>query len=338
MTLLILFLVFSKPKASTACRPTAATSTRGTFSSLENDLRRYQIASLALGTIKTYTSGEKQFINFYHQFHLHKHVPLLPSTGNILIYFAVFLAKTVNPEITSPQSAICIWSMAMTFLRLHYILRGIKRIKGASTRTRLPITLDHLKLFHRILHSRASPTHDVIMIWAAITTAFFSFLRIGEITCSGLFNSSTHLSRSDVSFHDKTNDHEAFLNLRIKASKTDPFRSSTTITIGSTSGIICPVRALKRYLSRTSTDHAAPLFCYSNGTPLSRSQFTKELRALLAQGGRSFRIGAATTAASKGLPHWLIQTLGRWSSDCYLRYIRTPAYVLADVSKRLIAM
>ena len=80
---------------------------------------------------------------------------------------------------------------------------------------------------------------------------------------------------------------------------------------------------------------------------LFRSQFTKELRALLAQGaginiadyaGHSFRIGAATTAASKGSPHWLIQTLGRWSSDCYLRYIRTPAYVLADVSKRLIAI
>ena len=44
-----------------------------------------------------------------------------------------------------------------------------------STRTRLPITLDYLKLFHRILHSRASPTHDEIMIWAAITTAFFLF-------------------------------------------------------------------------------------------------------------------------------------------------------------------
>ena len=104
---------------------------------------------------------------------------------------------------------------------------------------------------------------------------------------------------------------------------------------------------MRTYLSRTSTDHAGPLFCYSNGTPLSRSQFTKELRALLAQGagikiadyaGHSFRIGAATTAASKGLPHWLIQTLGRWSSDCYLRYIRTPAYVLADVSKRLITI
>ena len=50
------------------------------FSSLENDLRRYQIASLAQGTIKTYSSGEKQFINFYHQLHLLKHVLLLPST------------------------------------------------------------------------------------------------------------------------------------------------------------------------------------------------------------------------------------------------------------------
>ena len=166
------------------------------------------------------------------------------------------------------------------------------------------------------------------------------------MTCSGLFNSSTYLSR--LGFHDKRNDHKAFLNLRIKASKTDPFRSSNTITIGSTSSTICPVRALKTYLSRTATDHVGSLFCYSNGTPLSRCQFTKELRALLAHGagidtvnyaGHSFRIGAATTtAASKCLPDWLIQTLSGWSSDCYLRYIRTPAYVLADVSKRLIAI
>ena len=108
------------------------------------------------------------------------------------------------------------------FQRLHYILRGIKRVKGVSTRTRLPITLDHLKLFHRILHSRTSPTHDETMIWAAISLAFFGFLRIGETTCSGPYNSSTNLCRSDVSFHnEKRGDHEVFLQLRIKASKTD---------------------------------------------------------------------------------------------------------------------
>ena len=142
-------------EASPACRPTAATSTAGTFSSPENDLRRYQIASLAQGTIKTYSSGEKQFINFYHQFHLHKHVPLLPTTENILIYFAVFLAKTVNPETIKVYLATVRHMHLVNgydlpiakFQRLHYILRGIKRIKGASTRTRLPITLDHLKLY-----------------------------------------------------------------------------------------------------------------------------------------------------------------------------------------------
>ena len=281
-------------------------------------------------------------------------MPLLPTTENTLIYFAVFLAKTVNPDtIKVYLAAVCHmhlvngYDLQITkFQRLHYILRGIKRVKGVPTRTRLPITLDHLKLFHRILHSRTSPTHDETMIWAAISIAFFGFLRIGEMTCSGPYNSSTNLCRSDVSFHNKKRgDNEVFLQLRIKASKTDPFRASATITIGSNSGMYCPVRALQTYLSRAPTDYAGPLFCYSNGVPLSRSQFTKELRILLAQGGHhpahyaghSFRIGAATTAASQGLPHWLIQTLGRWSSDCYLRYIRTPINVLTDVSKRLIA-
>jgi hypothetical protein len=63
------------------------------------------------------------------------------------------------------------------FQRLHYILRGINRVKGVSTRTRLPITLDHLKLFHRILytHARTSPTHDETIILAAISIAFLAF-------------------------------------------------------------------------------------------------------------------------------------------------------------------
>ena len=85
------------------------------------------------------------------------------------------------------------------------------------------------------------------MIWAPISIAFFGFLRICEMTCPGPFRSATHLSRSDVSFH-KTKDNTTFLNLRIKASKTDLFQSSTEITIGGTSGIYCLVRALQTYL------------------------------------------------------------------------------------------
>ena len=57
--------------------------------------------------------------------------------------------------------------------------------------------------------------------------------------------------------------------------------------------------------------------------------------ATLAETGHSFRIGAATTAAEKGVEDSLIKTLGRWESNAYQTYIRVPREVLAETSLRL---
>ena len=52
--------------------------------------------------------------------------------------------------------------------------------------------------------------------------------------------------------------------------------------------------------------------------------------------GHSFRSGAATTAASRGINDATIKMLGRWKSEVYQLYIKTTREQLAAVTKRLL--
>ena len=79
---------------------------------------------------------------------------------------------------------------------------------------------------------------------------------------------------------------------------------------------------------------AGSLFTWKNGLFLTRENFLAAVRkALEAAGldtsdfnGHSFRIGAVTTAASRGMEDCI---LGRWESDAYQQYIRIPRQELA---------
>ena len=51
--------------------------------------------------------------------------------------------------------------------------------------------------------------------------------------------------------------------------------------------------------------------------------------------GHSLRIGAATTAAAKGMEDVNIKTLGRWESTAYLQYVKILHQQLSGYSRIL---
>ena len=80
-----------------------------------------------------------------------------------------------------------------------------------------------------------------------------------------------------------------------------------------------------------------------DGAPLSQQMLVKLVKDTLSEAGidcsryngHSFRIGTATTALAKGIPESTIQTLGRWKSNAYRRYIRIPRDQLTAFSVQM---
>ena len=105
---------------------------------------------------------------------------------------------------------------------------------------------------------------------------------------------------------------------------------------------LCPVAAMADYLCARGMA-PGPLFLLTDGKVLSRQRFVDAVRDALKKAkidqtkycGHSFRIGAATTAAAKGLEDSIIKTLGRWESTAYLQYVKIPRQQLAGVSTLL---
>ena len=154
------------------------------------------------------------------------------------------------------------------------------------------------------------------------------------------FDPEVHLSFRDMVVNDLTN--PSFLRVSIKRSKTDPFCQRVELFIGPTWTDLYPVAAMLGYLDVRGPD-AGPLFIFAGGTGLTTSRFVANIRdALKTAGmdenrynGHSFRIGAATTAAAKGINDSIIKTLGQWESAAYLQYVRIPHRQLTRYSRLL---
>lgn len=297
---------------------------------LHRSLTFYLQHSLAQSTIRTYLSGARRFIHFCAD----NGLTPFPPTEHVLCVFMVFLARsnlcyrTLKVYLHGVQHHSLMHGYPIQFSNmrfLYYTLRGIRRVQGdVSTRpVRAPITISHLWSMLGFLSASSFTPFNKAMWRAVILTAFFGLLRVSEFTCPAHnFDPVRHLSPSDVSF----NSASSMMYINIKASKTDPFRSGIIVRLAAIPGNrLCPVAAMKYYLS-FRTLSSGPLFIFNQGSFLTRNFVVAFIQISLPYianlNTHSFRIGGASAALSAGASDSLIRIMGRWSSDCFRRYLR----------------
>eukprot|EP00731_Ephydatia_muelleri_P003483 Em0001g3483a len=153
-------------------------------------------------------------------------------------------------------------------------------------------------------------------------------------------------SPPNLSWGDVTFDHASepsVMKIHLRTSKCDQYGKGADVFVGKTGNTLCPIAACLAYLALRGTTDPGAFFLKPDKRPLLKPVFVAELRKALgtmglhqaAYAGHSFRIGAATAAASAGVEDSTIQLMGRWNSAAFLGYIRTPGSQFAAITPRL---
>ncbi|KAJ1017897.1 hypothetical protein NDA13_006510 [Ustilago tritici] len=163
---------------------------------------------------------------------------------------------------------------------------------------------------------------DRLVLQAAFALTFACFLCSGKLVWDCSTNRATILTVSSVEW---ASDHVV---LTLPTSKTNPFWQGVCVVTPEVGGVKCLVAHLW-HLSH-GRPPLAPLFGLG---PLPQSTFITILRRaiqacglpVLQYAGHSFHCGTVTWALQHGTSTTDIQSLGRWSSNCYRHYINRSA-------------
>ena len=293
---------------------------------LVGERSRYRSLCLAENSRKVYRTG----VNQYRRFCGSVGMPPFPLNQQCLELFCTWLARSVRYKtIKVYLCGVQIDSILSGFddlirhmLGLRYLLRGIKRAQGLVhvRPVRVPVTRAMLGEVIRGV-GMFYPFGDAQMLVAALSLAFFGLLRVSEYTSPG---ENLWLPDATLSIHDVGVDWvRQVVMVRLKVSKTDPFRSGVTVRVCATGSEVCPYASMVRYLGVRGPG-VGPLFRFRDGRFLSRGHVAGVLQRFLPHyqvNTHSLRKGGATALAHLGVPPYVIQALGRWASDAYLTYI-----------------
>ena len=287
--------------------------------------------SLSANSWKSYRSAWRSYSQVLAEVQIHDILPL--QENHLELYVTAVSKRLAHKSIKSYLSAIKFihtyrgFNLAGLFGdRLRLLVRAVKREQGPDfTRPRrFPITPALLAdLF--ACASRSFNNYDALLFRAAVSLAFFGLLRVSEFTSPSntQFSGLCHLGLEDVAFDSR----RQLMLVRLKVSKSDPFRAGTIIRIAPSRHPLCATQTMAAFLPLRRLLGPGPLFILSNGQFLTRQHIVLFLARAFPEypqgtlGSHSFRIGGASMLCALGVPDATIQILGRWSSSAFKKYL-----------------
>jgi len=308
---------------------------------LKIEADRLLVLSIAKNTHKTYENAWNAFIRMCSETDIR---PVLPISRSNLIAFIAHLSITGKKAstISSYVSGLSFFHKCQNYddpadcFVVRKMLEGCRRDRPSIPDFRHPLTQPLLQQAVKGAQLVCNSIYETYLFQAAMTLAFYAFLRVGEFTTSGTNQEHGRaLQMSDIALKVSVSGGKRIeqVHVTIRFSKTDQSGRSTTLII-SESGDgqnTCPVLAMKQYLAMR-TQGAGQLFWHFDKSPLTRYQFSAVVKkSLLAKNvssqgitSHSFRIGACTHFAMAGFSDEDLMKMGRWTSSAYQRYIRIP--------------
>ena len=230
--------------------------------------------------------------------------------------------------------------------RIWILLGGLDRRSTSRKPRRLGVTQEMLvwlgqELIGPFKEGSTNPTYaDAVMVFAALTTAWFYMLRAKEFAESNGVDKEMIVRGCDLRFATNgvaTEGDAEEVTLRFRKTKADQLAFGDSKTLSATGRpFLCPVKALttmkKVWPCRFQAGHSEsqlPLFRWSSGAVLKRTEIQLFLQKAAEGVGlpserflsHSLRIGGATALYQATGDIELVKRLGRWTSSSVHRYL-----------------
>ena len=289
-------------------------------------------SSLQASSLPVYRRAWSLFYSFFHSTFPGVHVNIPIATPHLALFIAFLFDRNYASSTVSTYLSAIGYSHKLfgygdpsKIFFISQMLKGYGKL-NSNIDSRLPITRPILHKLLNVSDVMIKSKYELCLFRAMCSLAFHAFLRVGEMTITNSFNHAT-LTVDNINKLVNTDNHVVSIKVTFVRYKHSCNQPPFSLII-SRHSCFCPVQYLLDYLSLRGPAPGA-LFILK-GHPVTRQYFCSLLSTAIRLSGlnpsrykgHSFRIGAASDAAERGLSDSQIRTLGRWKSNAFLRYIR----------------